>query len=426
MAYGYTGGTITLANGVSAVTGVATAWGGGAVLPGDTLWQGADHGIVAAVAGNTSLTLHKPWVGTSYTGTDYFIQHTSSERHDVSRLSENFARWYRSAPYPIDTVGIPDNAVGVDGWTAWDWTTSPASPVVYRKVGGVWGAAIPLVGALGPAGGIGASGGTAFGQNLLINGSCNINARNYVNGTVVAANAFMLDRWFAAVADTAMSVSAAGVITVSQGEAAQVIEGGFWDLTSNIGQVTLSGDTPSTPLTITANNVSGTLAAGAGRQALSLTPTTGGPNLTIKIKSVSGASFSIKDLKVERGGQASSYSPRGAVSERALCERYYEKSYVDNANPGQTGQYAAGPQLICYGSYLTGLEFRVEKRTTPTFSFWSPTGVSGSVRQFPTDAVIAATAAGITARGVRYFNMSGGTNGDFFELQYVAESELLS
>lgn len=34
MAYGYTGGTITLANGVSAVTGVATAWGGGAILPG--------------------------------------------------------------------------------------------------------------------------------------------------------------------------------------------------------------------------------------------------------------------------------------------------------------------------------------------------------------------------------------------------------
>lgn len=428
MAYGYTGGTITLANGVSAVTGVATGWGGGAILPGDTLWRAGVPAIVDAVASNTALTLRSPWTGSSYTGSDYFVQHTSSERHDVSRLSENFARWYRSAPYPIDTIGAPDNAVGVDGWTAWDWTTNPANPVVYRKTGGAWGSAIPLRGTIGAQGPTGASGGTVHGQNLLINGGFVVNQRNYANGTPLAVNQFCRDRWFATVANTSISVSGFGVVTLSAGgEIAQVVEGSYWDQRANYnGPLTFSADTPASQLTITANNVSGVVAAGAGLQSVTLTPTTG-PNVLVKIKSTSGAAVTFRELKIERGTQATSYLPRGITIEKQMCQRYYQKSYADTVAPGANNYFGARTVLAASATLLAGFDFVVPMRVGPALTVYAPSGEAGSARLMASpNTIVAVTATQIGQDSVKDFAATGLVAPQVYQLQYVAEAELTS
>lgn len=141
--YGYTGGTITLTANSAAVTGALTAWLD--LLPGDEIVQGTNRAVIDAVNSNTSLTLRSGWPGASYTGAAYVVLYRSALRHDVSRLSERYARWHRSAVYVIETTGEPDNAVGSDGWLAFD----NAASAFYRKASGAWSNAISLKGAPG-------------------------------------------------------------------------------------------------------------------------------------------------------------------------------------------------------------------------------------------------------------------------------------
>lgn len=137
--YGYTGGTITITSGSAAITATGSAWLSGA-LGGDTLVQNNTIiGWIETVTSNTAATLRKN-AAASYTGTDYIILHTSALRHDVTRLSERYARWHRDAAYAINTTGIPDNAIGQDGWIAFDY----AAGISYTKAAGVWGGATQM------------------------------------------------------------------------------------------------------------------------------------------------------------------------------------------------------------------------------------------------------------------------------------------
>lgn len=131
--HSYTGGTITVTNGSTAVTGSLTAWAS-SVLPGDEIVIGATRGIVETVNSNTSITLNAAWSGSTYTGAAYIIAYRSALRHDVTRLSLLYARWQREGVNFIPTTGQPDNSVGNDGWVAFDLDAM----VFYQKIGDTW------------------------------------------------------------------------------------------------------------------------------------------------------------------------------------------------------------------------------------------------------------------------------------------------
>jgi hypothetical protein len=66
----YSAGTISVANGATAVTGVGTAWNG--IVKADDVLRRAGHSVrVASVADNTHMTLAEPWPGTSLVASAY-------------------------------------------------------------------------------------------------------------------------------------------------------------------------------------------------------------------------------------------------------------------------------------------------------------------------------------------------------------------
>ncbi|GGB00785.1 hypothetical protein GCM10011491_31220 [Brucella endophytica] len=67
----YTSGTITLANGSTAVTGTGTMFQTAAFRAGDTLQIQNLTAVIASVDSNTKLTLTVPWTGTSLTNAPY-------------------------------------------------------------------------------------------------------------------------------------------------------------------------------------------------------------------------------------------------------------------------------------------------------------------------------------------------------------------
>ena len=87
----YTGGTITLTNGSTSVTGALTAWNNQA-LKGDTIHvNGVGIAVVGADAtANTAMTLAFPWPYANTSTTSYLIKHDSPRWADASTFSTGF------------------------------------------------------------------------------------------------------------------------------------------------------------------------------------------------------------------------------------------------------------------------------------------------------------------------------------------------
>ncbi len=411
-AYGYTGGTITITAGSAAISAAGAAWLSG-VLPGDTLVQGNTIvGWIDAITSNTAATLRKV-AAASYTGTDYIILHTSSQRHDVSRLSERYARWHRDTPYLISTTGAPDNAVGSDGWIAID----RAAGIVYVKMAGAWGGATSY--RLRPRGSYGA--GTAYivgdvvthqsaswlcltattgnppptlptetntywmlvaksgdlttaglgaalmflalpvNDNLLVNGDFVVNERGFAGGAL-SAGVYGHDRWKAAAGGADYTVAGTRVVTLNSGELEQVVEGAVFDGSFGNRVVTLSVDNPSADMTATVGSQSGTIAAGSGRRSVTLTLTGADSfNVSVKIKRSAAGAVTFSRAKLEYGATVTAWRPRLDTVERGICARYYRRLRA----------YAAGSRVL--GRFIDHrLPLVPAMRASPTLVTSSP------------------------------------------------------
>lgn len=98
----YDTGTVSVANGATAVTGIGTAFGtpdpgsafpldGSNVKAGDTLWLADKLVHVAAVVSNTALTLRKPWTGATQTAQPYYIEPTGPGWHSNVPVNQTLA-----------------------------------------------------------------------------------------------------------------------------------------------------------------------------------------------------------------------------------------------------------------------------------------------------------------------------------------------
>lgn len=177
-----------------------------------------------------------------------------------------------------------------------------------------------------------------------------------------------------------------------------------------------------------------TLAAGTDFQTSANMWNTG--NLLATANQVNGVStgatdFRITGVQLNEGYEALPFRLFGGDREREIqaCQRYYEKSYNIDVNPGTVilqgarGTDVSG-QAALQGSYIT------RKRTSPTHTFWNPdTGTQGEVRYRNTlgaggagavNAVPTQLSVGETA-----YVADGASQDNFFALwHFTADAEL--
>jgi hypothetical protein len=213
-------------------------------------------------------------------------------------------------------------------------------------------------------------------RNLLINPDFTVNQRVY-GGGALTLNADGLDRWKSGAAGTTLTRAADGTMTLS-GTILQVIEN-----PGLAGQtVTVSIENPSATLTVDVSGAGGTITAGSGRRALTVTvPGTATGHVTL---SLAGTGVSFVRPMLSRGPMVPGYErlPNGVML--ILCQRYYEKSYDQAVAPGTPGAVGARVTRTTISSQTTieGLmtSFAVRKRAVPTVAWYSTTGVVGRVR----------------------------------------------
>jgi hypothetical protein len=137
-----------------------------------------------------------------------------------------------------------------------------------------------------------------------------------------------------------------------------------------------------------------------------------------------GSSFSvdIEWLKLEVSSIATPFIPRLYGEELALCQRYYERSKDINSLIGSK---------ICIGVHptlLSGFDFAVEKRVTPTITLYSRNGTPNKVSLVDTGADIGTevTASPPSTKTIRTILDSGSefTKGLGYEVNYVADAEI--
>ena len=86
-------------------------------------------------------------------------------------------------------------------------------------------------------------------------------------------------------------------------------------------------------------------------------------------------------VQLEKGLAASAFENRPMALEKLLCERYFEKSYDEGSLPGRvTTVGSASGEGTGTSAHSIASQFRVEKRTNPSVTFYSPTtGAAGTI-----------------------------------------------
>lgn len=163
----------------------------------------------------------------------------------------------------------------------------------------------------------------AAGGNLLVNGDMQVNQRGFAGGALAGGD-YGFDRWRAATGGATLSRSGFA-LTLSAGTVEQVVEPGLWGLASFAGlPVTVSvEDLSGGALDIGFGSVSASLAPGAGRRGVTLTPAGGDTGaLALSLAPAAGA-VSFARVKLELGSLATRWLARPAVLEEMLCRRYF-------------------------------------------------------------------------------------------------------
>ena len=195
--------------------------------------------------------------------------------------------------------------------------------------------------------------------------------------------------------------------------------------------ITIAGDTSGTWLTTTGIGlqVAFSLAAGSSKVgtagawtgAASYQGATGQTN----ILATNGATWYVTGVQLEKGSTATSFDYRPYGTELQLCQRYYEKSYNMASIAGASTNTNKGSFVTATGNtfWRWTQNYRVSKRADSTFTIYSTTGASGSVRlNNGSDLAVSTEDAGENATAV--FVSRNATVGDFFWWQWTASAEL--
>jgi hypothetical protein len=152
--------------------------------------------------------------------------------------------------------------------------------------------------------------------------------------------------------------------------------------------VTIPGDTSGTWLTTNGiglrvyfglgvgTTYSGTAGAWAATRYQSATGAT-------SVVGTSGATFYITGVQLEKGSTATPFEFRSIGQELGLCQRYFEKSYLQSVVPGVVTTQGlrvanlGSPTIGNSAGFFVGSVFGVTKRAAPTVTIYSYQGNSG-------------------------------------------------
>ena len=105
--------------------------------------------------------------------------------------------------------------------------------------------------------------------------------------------------------------------------------------------------------------------------------------LSVLRANVNNITVEMANVQLEFGSVATDFEQRSYGEELALCQRYYEKSYAQGVAPGNASRAGSVGSGGTQGQTATGeiaggtIQFSVEKRVTPTITFYDSAGTSG-------------------------------------------------
>ena len=110
------------------------------------------------------------------------------------------------------------------------------------------------------------------------------------------------------------------------------------------------------------------------------------------------------------------------------CQRYYEKTNPATETPAQTdGAVGANWGILNAADsstlVLSMVQWKVDKRASPTMTFYATDGTSGSLNVNGTNRTVSSSNVGETSLG-RISVASGGTAGNYVAFMYEAKAEL--
>ena len=133
------------------------------------------------------------------------------------------------------------------------------------------------------------------------------------------------------------------------------------------------------------------------------------------VLATNGATWQVTGVQLEAGTTASPFEYRQYGTEFVLCQRYYEKTYNTDVVPGTNtavGRLAPGSASDNGNNTSADWRFAVEKRTTPTLTYYTTTGTSGSWNYERSGSTTTATinAESFGTRGGRSYLNCGAAN----------------
>ena len=147
---------------------------------------------------------------------------------------------------------------------------------------------------------------------------------------------------------------------------------------------------------------------------------TAGATLRVSLLSIVQGAIGFGAIGFQRAGKT-------IQQERALCERYYEKSYDINDTPG-AGNATGAIEAIAYDTASRIIEklssWSTPKRVSPTMTMYSITGSSGVIRNGSLSSDIGVAGVSVTHRGMYLLNTNGTSAGSIMRYHYVADARL--
>tara|TARA_Y100000004_G_scaffold34289_1_gene36573 strand:+ start:573 stop:1778 length:1206 start_codon:yes stop_codon:yes gene_type:complete len=202
--------------------------------------------------------------------------------------------------------------------------------------------------------------------------------------------------------------------------------------------ITVAGDTTGTWATNNARSLQVCWGLGVGSQfsgtagAWEAADRNSATGATTGVLTTANATWFITGIQIEIGSSASDFEHRSFAEELALCQRYYQKSYVYETAPGTATQHGSwstgGHQGGTSTGYVEGvINFERLMRATPTLTLYDHNGNSNKCARLATGVARyqneSINTSQLNARGVTMYSTTG-TAAGIVQGHYTVSAEL--
>jgi len=199
--------------------------------------------------------------------------------------------------------------------------------------------------------------------------------------------------------------------------------------------ITVAGDTGGTYNSNSSGGIQVAFNLGSGSSSLgtanvwNTTNAYTGATGSVQVSATNGATFFITGVQLEKGSTATSFDYRPYGTEFQLCQRYFEKSYLDGTAVGtfsasDTNSVRFDPPVTSQG-IMVGINFAVRKRTAPTMTAYDAAFNAGKTSYFISSWNNNGTTGGwSTYQSGGTIAIAGITGAFAFSFAWIASSEL--